>query len=302
MRPSLYILTGVTVWSTTVLLHGEIQSLVAAPPAKTASTAIMPPIPQMQSPVVFFRELLSMSPAERLNTLTNRTPEVRQRLLQKVHEYQAMPPDERELRLRATELRWYLIPLLRQSPTNRMAMFAQMPDDLKPLAKSRLALWDLLPPPLKQELLENDRTLHYFAQVEASNNAANPADPHQQQVAEQFNQFFELTVREKKATLSTLSPTEREQMQKTLASFEQLPPMQRITCVRSFSQFAGMNPADRTEFLKNAERWSQMSPGERQAWRDLVAHVPQWPPLPPSVLIPPPPPPPKTNHPTMATN
>jgi hypothetical protein len=91
-------------------------------------------------------------------------------------------------------------------------------------------------------------------------------------------------------------------MQKTLASFEQLPPMQRITCVRSFSQFAGMNPADRTEFLKNAERWSQMSPGERQAWRDLVAHVPQWPPLPPSVLIPPPPPPPKTNHPTMATN
>jgi hypothetical protein len=302
MRPSLYILTGVTVLATTVLLPAEIQGPVAAPPAKSSSTAIMPPVPQMQSPVVFFRELLSMSAAERLNTLTNRSPEVRQRLLQKVKEYQAMPPDERELRLRATELRWYLIPLLRQSPTNRIAMFTQMPDDLKPLAKSRLALWDLLPPPLKQEFLENDRTLHYFAHVEASNNAADPPDSRQLQVTEQFNQFFELTTREKKATLSTLSPTEREQMQKTLDSFEHLPPRQRITCVRSFSQFAGMNPADRTEFLKNAERWSQMSPGERQAWRDLVAHVPQWPPLPQSVLMPPPPPPPKTNHPTMATN
>ena len=37
---------------------------------------------------------------------------------------------------------------------------------------------------------------------------------------------------------------------------------------------------EQAEFLKNAERWSQMSPAERQAWRDLVANVPQWPPLP----------------------
>ena len=30
-----------------------------------------------------------------------------------------------------------------------------------------------------------------------------------------------------------------------------------------------------------------MSPKERQAWRDLVAHVPQWPPLPPGFIMPP---------------
>jgi hypothetical protein len=33
-----------------------------------------------------------------------------------------------------------------------------------------------------------------------------------------------------------------------------------------------------------------MSPGERQTWRDLVTHVPQWPPLPPTLLLPPMPP------------
>jgi hypothetical protein len=301
MRSSLYILVGVGVLSTAVLLHAEINSTVSLSPAKAPAANRVPPIPQMQSPVVFFRELLSLSAAERLNMLTNRAPEVRQRLLQKVQEYQAMSPDERELRLSATELRWYLIPLLRQAPTNRLALFTQVPDDLKPLAKSRLDLWDLLPPPLQKEFLENDRTLHYFARVETSNNVANPADPHKQQITDQFNRFFELTAREKKATLSTLSPAEQEQMQKTLDSFEHLPPMQRINCVRSFSQFAGMSGAERSEFLKNADRWSKMSPNERQAWRDLVAHVPQWPPLPPSVLKPPPLPP-KVNHPAVVTN
>jgi hypothetical protein len=300
MKFPLYILAGVTVLSATAVLHAETDSSPSFSPPRPASATMMPPIPQVQSPVVFFRELLSMSPAERFNTLTNRTPEVRQRLLAKVQEYQALPPDERELRLRATELRFYLVPLLHQPLTNRTALLTQMPDDLKPLAKSRLALWDLLPPPLQHEFLENDRTLHYFARVETSNNAATPTDPHKQQIADQFNQFFELTAREKNATLSKLSPTEREQMQKTLDSFEHLPPRQRITCVRSFSQFAGMSPAERTEFLKNAERWSQMSSNERQAWRDLVAHVPQWPPLPQSALMPPPPP--KVNHPSMATN
>jgi len=54
-----------------------------------------------------------MSPAERNHSLTNRTPEARARILAKVREYQVLGPDERELRLRATELRWYLTPLLR---------------------------------------------------------------------------------------------------------------------------------------------------------------------------------------------
>jgi hypothetical protein len=63
-----------------------------------------------------------------------------------------------------------------------------------------------------------------------------------------------------------------------------------------------MSPQDRAEFLKNAERWSQISPKERQAWRDLVAQVPQWPPLPAALIMPPLPPALKTFHPAVATN
>ena len=62
----------------------------------------------------FFRELLAMTPKEQEKYLTNRPPEIRGRILAKIHEYQALDSNEREMRLRATELRWYLLPLLRE--------------------------------------------------------------------------------------------------------------------------------------------------------------------------------------------
>ena len=75
----------------------------------------LPPRPRLKSPVDLFRELLAMTPAGRENFLTNRPPGIRNRILAKVREYGALDPNERELRLRATELRWYLLPLLRES-------------------------------------------------------------------------------------------------------------------------------------------------------------------------------------------
>jgi Protein of unknown function (DUF3106) len=286
----------------------------------SAPTNIMPPLPQTQSPVDFFRELLEMSPRERANFLTNKPPEIRARILDKVREYLALDPDERELRLRATELRWYLMPLLRESPTNRVERLALVPDDIRGLVEARLEQWDILPPPLQKEFLENERTLRYFSHVDATNNfGANewhhePSDTEQsrwnalseeerQRISAQFNQFFELTPAEKQTALNTLSDAERRQMEKTLQSFDKLPPAQRRECVRAFTKFAEMSPQDRTEFLKNAERWSQLSPKERQAWRDLVAEVPQWPPLPTQLIMPPLPPRiPLRPHPIVVTN
>jgi hypothetical protein len=265
-------------------------------------TNIVPPIPQLHSPVDFFRQLLAMSPGERIAALTNRPPEARAKIMAKVREYQLLDPDERELRLRATELRWYLMPLLQLSPTNRETRLAAVPDNLHELVNSRLIQWDILPPPLKAEFLANDQTLHYFAHIETTNVPA--ANPEQQQIADQFNQFFEFTAAEKKQTLNTLSEAERAQMEKTLESFARLPPQQRLTCVRNYAKFAGMSPGERAEFLKNAENWSKMSPAERKTWRDLVANVPAWPPM-PTPMVPPnimPQATPRIPRPNMATN
>jgi hypothetical protein len=288
------------------------------PPAQSSFAVpanLMPPLPQ--SPVKFFRQLLAMTPRERADYLTNRPPEVRERILAKVREYLALNPDERELRLNATELRWYLLPLLRESPASRDARLAQVPDNLRTLVASRLEQWDALPAQFRQEFLDNERTLYYFSRVDATNAAAAGRSPgtnntelarwnalpedERRKITAQFNRFFELTPDEKQKTLNTLSDNERAQMERTLQSFDKLPPAQRAQCIRAFTKFAGMSPAERAEFLKNAERWSQLPPKERQAWRDLVSQVPLWPPLPPPSIMPPKPPVPRV-RPLVATN
>jgi hypothetical protein len=296
------------------------QKLFSAP--TNLPLSLMPPLPRLKSPVDLFRELLAMTPAGRENYLTNRPPGIRNRILAKLSEYEALDPNKRELRLRATELRWYLLPLLRESPTNRAPRLAAIPDDLQPLVKNRLRQWDILPPILKGEFLESERTLRYFTQVDPSHSPLPPPlppdqnrrrGPHspdlahwetlsedqRQKVTTQFNQFFELTPAEKKKTLNTLSDTERQQMEMTLETFGKLPPAQRLKCIRAFTEFAGMSVQEKQDFLKNAQRWAQMSPTERQTWRDLVTHVPEWPPLPSALILPPLPP---VLHRTLATN
>lgn len=264
-----------------------------------------PQLPRLKSPVDTFRELLSLPSAERAKALANRSQVSRERLLEKLREYQALNPDERELRLRATELRWWLLPLMRQHTTNRLTSLSLIPAHLHPLIVERLQVWDLLPPPMQQELLDNEEVAQLFLHLEGStpaqresilNNlsperrrllekglerwtAMSPAE--RRQTCERFDRYFELSEREREKVLSTLTDSERRQMEETLRSFEQLPREKRIVCVRSFAKFASMGVTERQQFLKNAERWEKMSPTERQMWRNLVSRVPEFPPLPP---------------------
>jgi hypothetical protein len=288
----------------TVAVSASKAQPIAPEPEKKVSNfaALHPPTPPpRQPPVVFFRQLLAMTPTERNNSLTNRTPETKALILAKVREYQSLGADERELRLRATELRWWLTPLLRLNQAEQALQLAKVPGDLQDLVKARLNQWNLLPPQLQQEFLANDKTLHYFARVESTNSVT--VTEEQQKLSEQFNQFFELTAEEKAQTLSNLSEVERAQMEKTLQSFGQLTPQQRKQCIKNYTKFAGMTATERTEFLKSAEKWSQMTPKERQTWRELVNHIPQWPPMPPSSvpqnLMPPMP---KATRSSVATN
>jgi hypothetical protein len=174
----------------------------------------------------------------------------------------------------------------------------------------RLVIWDLLPPPLQQDLLEKEETARLGAltvlQRRQSLASATPerraeleaglarwrslSEDQRRATCEQFDRYFDLTEQEQKKVLSTFSEAERQQMEQTLRSFEKLPLATRRECVRSFEKFANLSLAERQQFLKNAEHWQKMSPAERQAWRNLVSSA-DWPPLPPGFDVMPPLPP-----------
>lgn len=263
--------------------------------AQTNRSVPTAPLPLLRSPVDSFRVLLTMPMAERREFLATRTTNVQARLKEKIREYQSLTPEERELRLKATELRWYLQPLMHGAPTNRAAQLALIPENMRALVAVRIAQWDRISAPTQQMFLTNEQSASYFAQVTGPTNFPPlPTTQLRKQLTARINQLFELTPEEKENVLATLSDAEREQMEKTLTAYEKLTPGQRKQCLMSFKKYVGMSLAERQAFLQNAERWAQMTPAERQSWREVVSAAPNLPPLP--IRLVPQPPLPVTSH------
>lgn len=259
------------------------------------------PVPK--SPVALFRELLAMSPQERQAAIAIRPPDTQKRILEKLTEYEILPGELREQRLRETELRWYLRPLMDEPRTNRAARLAKIPAEERSLVQERLQAWDLVPQQLQQQWMNDDRIADYFAQIQSEPDQREvilsnvPLDrraeleqglarwqkmskDERQKALFGFNRVFELPPSEQETTPETVPNEERQQMEQTLAAYKNLSPAQRQQCIRSFEKLAAMSVAQRNQFLKNAERWSEMTPEERQKWRDLVNTAPIMPPAP----------------------
>lgn len=286
------------------------------PPASTSGQQAAPHLPlpaaSTNSPVTLFRELLAMSPAERKDFLASRPPENQKLILAKVREYESLKPNERELRLKVTELRWYLRPLMTTPPANRAPLLGRIPEDTRKLVEERLADWDKLPAATQQELINNEAAIRYFLETESADGQATKTenltperrrlletgveqwqqmpDSQRRKLLARFQQYFTLTSAEQERALGTLSEPERKQMEKTLRSFGRLSQVQRAQCLRSFEKFASLSLEDRQQFLKNAEKWKLMKPNERKAWIALVERLSAQPPLPPGLQGPPMPP------------
>jgi hypothetical protein len=271
-----------------------------------SNTAPPEPAPA-KSPVAIFRELLSMQPAERTKALADRPEETRKRILAKIREYQSLKPDERELRLKVTELGYYLRPLMRTPATNRAAQVALVPTGYRELVQVRLERWDKLTPTAQQKLLQNEAAIRAMTEVtnRVSTNAIRSfilvntisnwnrlSAKDKNELTENFDYFFQLKPAERQKAAKILSPEEKAQIAATLQKYAKLNPDQRAQCIQSFEKLAAMSAKERQQFFRNTERWEMMTPKERDEWRNLVETAPllpptsSMPPLPQSVSMP----------------
>ena len=268
-----------------------------------AAEAPAPVVDLSSSPVQEFRELLVASDRDRESLLLLRPPGLREPIEAKVRAYLALPENERELRLQATELRYYLKVLL--PLTNWQQVVTQIAEPMQTVVRDRLSTWQIMPPDMRTNLMDDEHVLSYFAQLgtltAAQRRALTESMPLEQrkkleadvaawrarpeaerrQAFAMFNQFFVLNADERTKALSHLSEAERMAMQTTLDAFTELSPERRQVCIRSFEKFANMSLAERQEFLKKADAWRRMTPEERAEWRKVVEAVPDLPPLPP---------------------
>ena len=270
-----------------------------------AASSAPPPVPEpRQSPAEVFRGLLAASPAQRAELLASKPEASRLLIVAKLKEFESLPQDQRELRLRVAQLQFYLSPLLRTPATVRSNRLERVPPEDRPLVEERLKAWDTLPEDARHEILETERSLSYFVRQESADpkqlaalleQVAAPARPEVEaqfarwsalpveeraRKAANFSRFFDLSGPERDKTLSRLPDVERQQMERTLAKFSSLPPELRDRCVRAFRQFGALSPEERSEFLQSAAKWQAMPADQRAAWRRLVQKV-ATPPLPP---------------------
>lgn len=299
LRPCLCV-----VW---LLCTATCGSLVAQPAAPGSD---LPPMPKSKSPVDFFRRLIVATPEETAQMLSNRNPEQRLAIENKVIEYRLFPPPLREWRLKATELRWYLVPLMRLPPDGRATLLQTVPDEDRPLVDARLQQWDLLPPAEQQALLNNELALRYVSRPDSAP-APTPEqlkslpagerarleqgieqwrelpESRRRQLTDRFARFFTLNEQEQSKTLDLLTAGEREQLRRTIDSFASLPPADREHCLQGMRQFSSMSREERASFLHGAARWKSLTEDQRKSWRALVNQLP---PTPPGALLPPLPP------------
>ncbi len=264
--------------------------------------------PAAKSPVDQFRRLLAMNNTERENFLATRPVDDRDKIRLKLKDYEDMKPQDRELRLRATQLRWHLLRLLQTPNTNRAAQLDSIADlQDREMVRERLQNLHLLPAQLQHEVTDNESALRYFVGsdspplIDHNVAALPPAEGRdliekwnvlnslpaveRERIIGRFRAFFDLTPVEKQQALDEIAPTQRGQMEIAVKNFDRLTAAEREKCINSIDNFARLNAGQRTEFLQNAGEWKQMSEGDRRLWQELVSHLPS-PPLPPGFSAP----------------
>ena len=276
-----------------------------AAPAQSARVPQPPPIPP--SPVQVFRDMLAMTPEQRVKAMEGRQPKTREFLTSKLKEFEALKAEERENRLRTMELRWQLLPLMSMAPSNRVLRTQGLPERDRPLIEDRLRLWDRLSPEQQRDVLACEPALAAFAstgervptsslgvplstnqqeRINSSTTYLNNLHPEKRaELYQNFQEFFELSEKEKAKALDsihTLSDAERRRMERTLETFDRLPRAQREQCIHGFQKFTALSREEQGQFLRSAARWQAMSPRDRQIWRNLVdGKAVPLPPLPP---------------------
>jgi hypothetical protein len=291
---------------------GRSQDEIAAPIPRASEAVLTAPLRPSSSPVETFRKLLAMSPEERDQFLNRYPAATRERLVAKVQEYQILPAEMRELRLQVTELRWYLLPLMKMPVALRAEQLKRVPESCRDLVAARLEQWEILPPSLRDEILEYETTMHHFVGRDAGGDAVVqrqlPAEDvperdrpaleqtlarwqalprvQRDQMYASFESYFQLSEEEKQKTLDTLSEPARQETERVLEPIEKWPRSQQQRYLVAFRKFADMSPREREWFMRNAGRWQNMSAAERQAWRDLVQQLPESPVGPPNLVRP----------------
>ncbi len=260
--------------------------------------AALPPLPPPpDNPVRKFSELLALDAAGREAVLAGKGEWQQRYLRERLAEFDALSDTERAVRLGLLQLRYYLLTLMRTPAVQREARLKDVPEEHRDLIAERLLAWENLPAEQQHELLQNEAVLSHLSWFETGSVKTQAAAPNplstraprelqsdlqrwrqlpesqRGRMMRNFNQFFELSDRQRQRTLERVAVPDRAKIERAAAALDRLPADERMQCLEALNRYAEMSAEERARFLQNAARWQAMSPEEREAWRWVAVHL-----------------------------
>lgn len=268
-------------------------NFVAGQPAPDVRTAPMPPL--SPSPIDLFRRLLATNVTGRDQFMSGKSAAMRQYLESRIHEFEVMPADERNAKLQALELRWYMPRVMKLKPAERASRFETVPEPIRSIIRQRLLQWDILPPQLQQEVLDNETAIRFFERPERAGGSEGVLgamstgqrsdlekryaewmmlpETKRQEIVRRFDELVGMPEAARSNALVRITEADYAQMQQTLSQFNALSKEQRAQAIQGFLKFAELSPAEQAAFLRTAQRWRTMSEKDRELWRDVVTRA-----------------------------
>ena len=259
------------------------------------------------SPVEKFRHLLNVNPSELESELDTFPKETRSRINAKISEYRELSVEQRHQKLMATELRWYLPPLLNIDQETRDLHLKKLDPGLANVILQRLKTWDSLPDELKSSSLKSGLIIGHLSKAPLQNpplpntartevvtsvtahsapklpstsedgKSVDKAIPVSQERLQRLQAYFEMSQEAKNATLKDASVMNDPIFISRLNWLENMPEVLRERVLSHLIRFQDLSNKEKKAFGQSIKTWNRLPKSEKQALRNLVKRTPPFP-------------------------
>ena len=262
------------------------------------------------SPVEKFRLLLEASSSELNSELDTYPEETRSRIRLKITEYRKLSVEKRRQKLVATELRWYLPPLLNVDQETRDLHLKKLEPILANVIYQRLLTWDTLPEDLKSSSSKSSLIIGHLSKAPSLNpplpnpsasgtlaSAAQPSsqntpslpgapgnsgsvkasNPVSEERLQRLQAYFGMSQEAKNATLKDASLMSDSIFMSRLNWLETMPEQLWERVLSHLIRFQELSAEEKKAFGQSIKTWNRLPQAEKQAMRNLVKRTPPFP-------------------------
>jgi hypothetical protein len=295
-------------------IKNQSESLNQQPSTGASSSAGQPKLPDQTqetildrffnqpSPVEKFRLLLEASSSELKAELDAYPEETRSKISVKIAEYRKLSVENRRQKLTATELRWYLPPLLNVDQDTRDFHLKKLEPGLAEVIHQRLMTWDSLPEDLKSSSSKSSLIIGHLSKAPSLNPplptpsasgtvasapklpkvpgtsvSVNAAAPVSQERLQRLKAYFEMNQEAKNATLKDASLMSDSIFMSRLNWLETMPDQLRERVLSHLIRFQELSAEEKKDFGRSIKTWNRLPQPEKEALRNLVKKTPPFP-------------------------